>query len=137
MLGTSKADEAFLWYKIAADQGNTEAKQALKQLSANLQMSDVDVSNLFNRMQQIYESTNGKRAGGVKVLQENSEKFSVDKGLITQVQEYLMLTGAYVGPADGINGKATQASIRSYQAANNIPVDGKVTEALVRSMICL
>jgi len=135
LLGQSKADEAFLWYKIAADQGNAEAKQAIVDLSKNLKMSDEDVTNLVNRMQQIYETQNGRRAGGTQQSNQSAQGFTIDKGLITQVQEYLMLTGAYAGPADGINGAATQESIRSYQAANNLPVTGDVTEDLVRNMI--
>ncbi len=135
LLGEAKADEAFMWYKVAADQGNNEAKLAMKQLADNLQMSDEDVTSLVNRMQQIYESKNGRRAGANKNTQAKAESFSVDSALIAQVQEYLMLTGAYVGPADGVNGPSTQDSIRSYQAANNIPVDGKVTKPLVENMI--
>ena len=55
--------------------------------------------------------------------------------MIAQVQEYLMLTGIYSGPADGINGPRTAQAIRDYQDANNLAVDGKITKELLNAMV--
>ena len=46
-----------------------------------------------------------------------------------------MLTGAYAGPADGINGPATQAAIKSYQTSNKLDADGKISNSLLENMI--
>lgn len=138
LLGQTKPDEALLWYKIAADQGSAEAKTAMQQLAKNLQIGMDDIDNLVDRMQLINESVKGRRAGPSKSVRGDVNKASslkVDEDLVTQIQEYLMLTGAYAGPADGVNGQSTQDSIRAYQAANNLPVDGEITEDLLKSMI--
>lgn len=139
LIGQTKPDEALLWYKIAADQGSKEAKAAMEQLAKSLQIDMNDINNLVDRMQIINESVKGRRAGPdsnqKNVRANNSSTFVADNALVTQIQEYLMLTGAYAGPSDGVNGTATQDSIRAYQAANNLPVDGQISEALLNSMV--
>jgi TPR repeat protein len=141
LMGQAKPEEALLWYKIAADQGSSEAQDAMEKLATSLQIGMDDIDKLYNRMQIINESVKGHRAGP-KDLQNNkndnatsSAAPSQDPKLITKIQEYLMLTGAYAGPADGINGPATQAAIRSYQVANNLEVDGQISKALLQNMI--
>ncbi len=135
LLGQSKPEEALLWYKIAADQGSVEAKSAMEQLAKNLQIGMDDIDNLVERMQIINQSVKGRRAGPDMSATNKSSSFDVDSGLVKQIQEYLMLTGGYAGPADGINGTATQNSIRAYQAANNISVTGEISEELLNSMV--
>ncbi len=46
-----------------------------------------------------------------------------------------MLTGAYSGPADGINGPQTEQAIKEYQAANNLAVTGQPSAQLLNSMV--
>ncbi len=140
LMGQSKPDEALLWYKIAADQGSKEAQSAMEQLAKTLQIDINDVNNLVDRMQLINESVKGRRAGPSKAetQAENNNSVTnlkVDNGLVSQIQEYLMLTGGYAGPADGVNGPATQEAIRAYQAANNLSVDGQISKELLNSMV--
>lgn len=139
LLGEAKPDEALLWYKIAADQGSTDAKTAMEQLAKNLQIGMDDVNNLVERMQQINQSVKGRRAGPGNLTTGSTTKktSSVNsrQAMIAQIQEYLMLTGSYAGPADGIFGPQTEKAIKAYQAANNLPVDGKVSSDLLNSMV--
>lgn len=138
LLGTAKPDEALLWYKIAADQGSVDAEKAMEQLAQNLQIGMSDIDNLVERMQQINMSVKGRRAGPEGANQSSSNAASAvgsTQAMTAQVQEYLMLTGAYAGPADGINGAQTEKAIRAYQAANNMPVDGKVSRDLLNNMV--
>jgi TPR repeat protein len=139
LMGQSKPEEALLWYKIAADQGSNEASDAMAQLAKTLQIGMDDVDKLYERMQMINQSVKGHRAGP-KDLQgtsavNNSSQAPQDPKLIIKIQEYLMLTGTYAGPADGINGPATQAAIRLYQMTNNLEVDGQISKPLLENMI--
>lgn len=59
----SKTEDALLWYKIAADGGSTDAKAALAQLASQLQIGNGDIDKMVERMQSIYASTKGRRAG--------------------------------------------------------------------------
>ena len=137
LLGETKPDEALLWYKIASEQGSPEAKSAMEQLAKELQIGMDDVNNLVNRMQQINKSVKGRIAGPENNTQSDASSVSVNskQAMIAQVQEYLMLTGAYSGPADGINGPQTEEAIKAYQAANNLPVDGQASSDLLNSMV--
>ena len=112
LLGEAKPEEALLWYKIAADQGSPDAKTAMEQLAKNLQIGIDDVNNLVERMQQINQSVKGRRAGPQKESTgTQTSAVSGNQAIVAQIQEYLMLTGAYSGPADGINGQQTAARL--------------------------
>lgn len=135
LLGEAKPDEALLWYKIAADQGSPDAKSAMGQLAKNLQIGMDDVDKLVERMQQINQSVKGRRAGPAKTTGAKTSAVNSEQAVTAQIQEYLTLTGAYVGPADGINGPQTEQAIREYQQANDLPVDGQISQALLNSMV--
>ncbi len=134
LLGDTKPDEALLWYKIAADQGSGNAKTAMAQLAKNLQIDMKDVDNLVERMQKINKSVKGYRAGP-QSLSSSTLPVNEQQATIAQIQEYLMLTGAYAGPADGINGAQTGKAIKAYQAANNLTIDGKISKELLNNML--
>jgi TPR repeat protein len=135
LLGEAKPDEALLWYKIAADQGSPDAKSAMQQLANNLQIDMNDVNRLVERMQQINMSVKGRRAGPEQGSAARTSSVNPQQAIIAQVQEYLMLTGAYAGPADGINGPNTEKAVRAYQAANDLEVNGQITQSLLNHMV--
>lgn len=60
---SSKQEDALMWYKIAADGGSTDAKSALQGLANTLQIGMEDVNKMAERMQAIYSSAHGRRAG--------------------------------------------------------------------------
>jgi TPR repeat protein len=136
LLGIAKLDEALLWYKIESEQGSPDAKAAIEQLAKILQIGMDDVDNLVERMQQINQSVKGRRAGPPsKQTSRKVSRVNSTQAVIAQVQEYLMLTGAYTGPADGINGPQTTDAIKVYQATNNLPVTGKPSVDLLNNMV--
>ncbi len=63
LIDGAKAEDAMLWYKIAADGGSTDAKAALQQLANAMKISMEDVDKMVSRMQDIYASNHGRRAG--------------------------------------------------------------------------
>jgi TPR repeat protein len=136
LLGEANTNEALMWYKIAADQGSQDAKLAMEQLATNLQIDMQDIDKLVERMQQINESVKGRRAGPV-AAQEQASPTSVEqrRAMIAQVQEYLMLSELYDGPADGIIGPQTEEAIREYQNTNGLEATGKVSESLLGHMV--
>jgi hypothetical protein len=52
----------------------------------------------------------------------------------TAVQVELTRQGYYNGSIDGMVGPATSAAIAKYQAANNLPVTGKINQALIDTL---
>jgi peptidoglycan hydrolase-like protein with peptidoglycan-binding domain len=50
----------------------------------------------------------------------------VDRNDVKKMQESLRIRGYYRGQVDGLFGLRTQASIRAYQKAQNLPITGQV-----------
>jgi hypothetical protein len=131
LLGQPKLEEALLWYSIAAADSNLEAQAAMEQIAQRLQIGTEDIQRFVDRMQEINLSVKGRRAGPAM---ENSAIGS-QQAIVAQIQEYLMLSGAYNGPADGINGPNTEDAIRKYQQANSLTVDGQPSKLLLNHMV--
>lgn len=64
--GSAKPEDAMLWYKIAADGGSTDAKAALTELAAGMNIGTKDIDKMVEKMQANYATTHGMRAGGKK-----------------------------------------------------------------------
>lgn len=60
---------------------------------------------------------------------------SLDRIIISQIQDQLKDMGMYNGPSDGSLGPMTADAIRSYQIRNDLPVDGSPTESLLIHML--
>lgn len=134
LLGDVKLEEAMLWYNIAAKQGNLEAQKAMEQIAKQLQIGTEDIDKFVERMQKINESAKGRRAG--PDLGKNVQsRLESSKAVTAQIQDYLILSGKYKGPADGISGPKTEAAIKSYQAANKLKVTGKPSKSLLTHMV--
>lgn len=138
LLGEVKPDEALMWYKIAADQGSPDAKAALAQLAKQVQIDMQDVDKLVSRMQEINIAVKGRRAGPLQnreVQSSSSNSVNEQQALVAQIQEYLMLTNYYPGPADGISGPQTEDAIRAYQEENGLSTDGQASKTLLSHMV--
>lgn len=144
LLGEAKPEEALLWYQTAAQKGSPEAKAALEQLAKSLNISLREVNRLVETMKE----TKGRNADPLSGEQKAEEDFSATPAsekkeaslparrlLTMQVQEHLTKVGIYDGPIDGLNGPLTQDAIRSYQAMNNIRIDGNVSEDLLADLL--
>jgi len=135
LLGTTKPDVALMWYKKAADKGSPEAKAALEQLAKTVGIKLEDVNRLVEGMETLKDKKPSAAKQASQPAKEQSSVFSeTETNLVAQAQEQLMLLGLYPGPADGVNGMLTRDAIRSYQAANNLPVTGTISSDLLRSM---
>lgn len=135
LLGQAKPNEALLWYKIAADQGVPDAKSAMEGLVKTLQIDMKDVDRLVERMQEINQSVKGRRAGPENLSSKKTSSVNSQQAVVAQIQEFLMLSGDYSGPADGIYGPNTASAIRSYQTSNRLAVDGKASKDLLNHMV--
>ena len=157
LLGAAKPDEALMWYKIASDQGSPEAKQALEQLAKTLNMDPADINRLAESMKALKKApaavtTNAPAAtarpapittpsapeAAVQEPQVNNgyaDQALGEQVLTAQIQEYLMNSGLYPGPADGITGPLTADAVRSYQSQNGLNPDGKITQDLLTHML--
>lgn len=134
--GAAKTEDALLWYKIAADGGSTDAKAALTQLASSLQIGMEDVDKMVERMQSIYASTHGRRAGPDKNAPKTAIAPSVpNKEVVMQIQEALKQAGFYSGPADGMTGPKTVEAIRAYEAKNGLKITGLATQDLLADML--
>jgi TPR repeat protein len=58
-----KNEDALMWYKIASDGGNADAKAALQQLAATMEIGMKDVEKMTDRMESIYRSSHGRLPG--------------------------------------------------------------------------
>lgn len=120
-------EEALYWYKLAADDGSPEAKTALGQLAAKLQVGTEDIDNMVQRRQQMQKS---EVPIDVPVKAQNTS-YNSNQAIIAQIQERLTLLGLYPGPADGIMGPKTADAIRTYQAESGLSVTGKADKELL------
>jgi len=69
-----------------------------------------------------------------KVVHPNNEGLSKDYSMATQVQQRLAKAGYYEGEVDGIIGEGTRRAIRDYQRDNDLTVDGRIGNELLRSI---
>ena len=56
------------------------------------------------------------------------------EGLVLLIQQGLESSGLNPGPTDGLMGPRTRAAIEAYQSERGLTVDGRATEALLRSL---
>lgn len=137
LLGKPEPDTALMWYQTAADKGSPEAKAALDQLAKTLGIKPEDVKRLVQKLPQAGGSSNEKRAAlappplpaAATALATNGHR-----AMLSEIQDYLIQEGLYPGPADGFDGPQTLDAIRTYQAANNLIVDGKPSQSLLEHM---
>jgi TPR repeat protein len=137
LLGKPEPDTALMWYQTAADKGSPEAKAALDQLAKTLGIKPEDVKRLVQKLPQAGSSLNENRAAlappplplGATALATNGQR-----AMLSEIQDYLMQEGLYPGPADGFDGPQTLDAIRTYQAANDLTVDGKPSQSLLEHM---
>lgn len=135
--GAAKTEDALLWYKIAADGGSTDAQAALTQLASNLQIGMEDVNKMVDRMQSIYTSSKGRRAGPDANASKQAAAPAVNSNgaIVAQIQELLRQQGIYTGQADGMTGPQTVEAIRTYQSRNGLKVTGLATQDLLADLM--
>jgi peptidoglycan hydrolase-like protein with peptidoglycan-binding domain len=77
-------------------------------------------------LDRLLAETPGAEAGVV-----SEDEPSPTPALVGQVQRRLQELGYDPGPVDSLTGSRTRAAIRAYQEASGLPVDGRVSDALL------
>lgn len=124
--------DAFVWYSIAAAQGDQFAKTRVEVLKGTLEQTDlVSASARISKFKpvKIDDAANGifRNVAWAKPKNAAGEKVSQVK----QVQTMLTELGYEIGGADGSVGPKTRAAIMSFERANSLPETGRVNAALV------
>lgn len=146
LLGNARPEDALMWYKDAADKGSPEAKQALINLTNTLGMRDSEVDRAVQKARTERRDNAGKQsqnntnATATKTASAtptalSTQSYQNDQALVAQIQEYLMNSGLYPGPADGVRDAMTEDAIRSYQARNAMPANGIPSQTLLSHMM--
>ena len=127
--------DAFVWYSIAASQGDQFAKQRIQVLSANMTPEDLSIAQTridkFTPVK-IDEMANGIFQG-VAWNKSKTDTASVETSL-EEVQTLLSDLGYDIGTADGAMGPRTRAAIMSFEKANGLPETGRVNSALLERL---
>jgi TPR repeat protein len=148
LLGEVRTEDAMIWYRAAAENGNLEALQALQSLAQreNIPMEEAgflengeSLANYTNPLLSEIEPAAGE---GRTLFEDAMGDVSLgtlipteDQILVAQIQEQLRKARLYNGPQDGIVGAGTVKAIRTYQRQNNLPVDGQATPELFTYML--
>ncbi|WP_162143785.1 SEL1-like repeat protein [Hellea balneolensis] len=125
-------NEAFVWYSIAAAQGDQFAKTRVETLTPTL-----DQTNLVSaaaRIKKFQPRKIDEAANGIfrNVAWNRANKTSGSQvSQVKQVQTLLTDLGYDIGGADGSIGPKTRAAIMSFERANSLPETGRVNTALL------
>ena len=127
--------DAFVWYSIAAAQGDQFAKKRIDILSdsmtpANLTAAQTRIEKF--KPVKIDETANGIFRNVAWAKPEGSSKEKVTQ--VKEVQSLLTELGYDIGGADGSMGPRTRAAIISFEQANGLPETGRVNTALLERL---
>ncbi len=130
-LPKSMAD-AFVWYSIAASQGDQFAKKRIEVLSntmtpASLNAAQVKIAEF--KPVKIDETANGIFRNVAWAKPDTSLADKVTQ--VKEVQSLLNELGYDIGGADGSVGPRTRSAIISFEQANGLPQTGRVNTALL------
>ena len=125
-------NDAFVWYSIAAAQGDQFAKTRVEVLSSTLDQTDlVSAAARAEKFApvKIDEAANGifRNVAWAKPAKPAGSNASQVK----QVQAMLDDLGYDIGGADGAMGPKTRAAIMSFERSNSLPETGRVNTALI------
>ena len=124
--------DAFVWYSIAAAQGDQFAKKRVEVLSTTLAPNELEAAKLrvagFKPVK-VDDSANGI----FRNVPWNTQtaKKSQDVTQVRQVQSLLNDLGYDVGGADGAIGPRTRSAIIEFERVNGLPETGRVNTALI------
>ena len=124
--------DAFVWYSIAATQGDQFAKKRIEVLTDSMEPSNLAAAKTriatFKPVK-IDEMANGifRNVAWTKPSADNAEQVTQ----IKDVQTLLTDLGYDIGGADGSMGPRTRAAIISFEQANGMPETGRVNAALL------
>ena len=164
LLGEAQPEEAIFWYKLAADRGDKQAKDALAQLTKQLNLGAKEISSIYTKMSAEHAglisawpkkaaATAKTSAAAPKAVEQkttvadtttapvnNAKPVPVnapayDPVIVAQIQEQLIRMGLFSGSADGTADAKTMDAVKSYQAMNKLNQDGKPNDDLLAHML--
>jgi len=125
-------NDAFVWYSIAAAQGDQFAKTRIDVLKTTLEQDDL--VSLASRIKQFNPRKIDEAANGIFRNVEwgkSNNDTSAEISQVKQVQTMLTELGYDIGGADGSIGPKTRSAIINFERVNSLPETGRVNTALV------
>ena len=132
---TPKLEDAYLWYSVAAEAGDQQARSQIEELKRGFapeQIAELDARVERFRLQPIDRAANGYFEGLPWMSPETD--VPVDREGVRQMQALLNSLGHPVGTPDGDAGKKTRAAIRAWETAQGRSPTGQPTAALLREL---
>ncbi|MCB1420883.1 MAG: SEL1-like repeat protein [Nitratireductor sp.] len=135
-----KADleQAYKWFAIAAKGGDNDAAAKRDTVAKNMRPEQLEKAR---GEAEIWKPKALSRDANIVSLKESWKKGSnleratlPEKELVRRTQAVLSKLGFDPGPADGIMGAKTEEAIKAYQQKSGLPVDGRITPALLEAL---
>jgi peptidoglycan hydrolase-like protein with peptidoglycan-binding domain len=77
-------------------------------------------------LQKLYSSSAQSTSRSAGIIGTSISRGTMDSDLVRRIQERLRELRYYTGSIDGDFGPSTEAAVKAFQTANNLPADGKV-----------
>ena len=125
-------NDAFVWYSIAAAQGDQFAKTRVEVLSSTLDQTDLVTAAA--RAEKFAPVKIDEAANGIfrnVAWAKPAKPAGSNASQVKQVQAMLGDLGYDIGGADGAMGPKTRAAIMSFERSNSLPETGRVNTALI------
>ncbi|MEE2525407.1 peptidoglycan-binding protein [Hyphobacterium sp. HN65] len=122
------AADAYAWFSIAGNGGDSGAAQQASTIAPTLSdevRAEADRVIMSFSARPVDAEANGQydRAWGTTI--------TLDREMIAAAQARLNALGYSAGPADGQMGPQTQAAVRAFQEASNLPATGIIDQSLI------
>lgn len=128
--------EAYVWYSIAAAQGDDFARKHITVLKN--QINDSDVKRAQNRVAEFKPVSIDEEANGIfrNLAWAQAEKSMPQstRSLVAETQKLLGELGYDAGRPDGAVGPKTRAAVRSFQRSQGLSQTGKIDQALMSQL---
>ncbi len=126
--------EAHKWFNLAASRGNTDALKARTAVEHKMTREQISLAQKKARdwKPQRYQAPVLSEKQLMPAVQ--SEPELKDRHSIAVTQYQLTQLGYQPGPVDGAMGKKTRNAIRQYQQDQQLNVDGRITQKLLKSL---
>lgn len=118
-MGVPKDDrKAYYWLTLAASGGHEKAGEVAMQIAKRLSNEEISQAE-----------------ADAKRFVPKSHASLTDPATVMFVQYALRNIGYDAGPVDGMPGQKTQAGIRAYEEASNLPVNGRISVSVLDGLI--
>ena len=124
--------DAFVWYSIAAEQGDQFAKTRVEALKTEL--DPADLATALARVGKFKPVKIDDAANGIfrnLAWAKSNKNMGVKASQIRQAQKMLTELGYEIGGADGAVGPKTRSAIMNFERSNSLPETGRVNAALI------